>query len=481
MEEDSIPLTNLVICIIYLLPYIITWLGLTAHISLPILKPLFRFLEQLSRSLWYLYWGAPWGESVHAGESAAGRSTGACRTGACHKASSATNSAKARLTTTNKTSNQPRKRKRKGDEEDDLPDQKVKLDPGQSSSPFACPFYLHNRHECHNCLRNYTLNRIVDVRLHLLRVHLLAPQCPICGKEFKGDTAAAEDRCNTHIQLQNCQRLPFPPPARLGITRDQLEAIQTTAKHRRSGRLVPDPAAEKWFEMWDIIFPRTTRPISPYIRNHPDVQRIMDMTQLIFSGERWRDVIITDRENSPSLQTASRSTLAAIADGLVAAYRRIYQDLYPPAPEATANAVADTPVTSSMDDSLQQRHGWEVLPAPSQPAQATEHCLSPGSLRTAATSQDPWDSEQQHEHLSLDARSHNDPVTQVSQALSSFTSDLDFLTDAQMQESIFNFPDVVGSFEEPARSGSPSQVLNDDYRPSTSGFWGHQGGGNDPG
>lgn len=476
MEEASIPLTNIIICTIYLLPYIITWLGLTTHISLPILEPLFRFLEQLSRSLWYLYWGAAWGESVHAGEPAAGRSAGVCRTGAVHKASSATNSAaQARLNTTNKTSNQRRKRKRKGDEEDEPPDQKAKLDPGQYSSPFACPFYLHDRQECRNCLRNYTLNRIVDVRLHLFRIHLLAPQCPICGEEFKGDTA--EDRCNTHIQRQNCQRLSFPPSARLGITRDQFDAIQTTARHR-NGRRGPDPAAEKWFEMWDIIFPGITRPISPYIRDHPDVQRITDMNQLILSGERWRDVIVPDGEISPSLQQASRSTLAAIADRLIAAYRRIYQDLDPPAPEATANAVADTPVTSSMDDSLQQRHRWEVLSAPSQPARATENPLPPGNLGTAATGQGQWILEQQHGHLSLDARSHDDPVTQVSQALSSFTSDMDFLTDAQMQESIFNFPDVVDPFEDPVRSGSPSQVLNNDYRPNTSGFWGHQGGGN---
>lgn len=473
VEEASIPLTNLIICIIYLLPYIITWLGLTAYISLPILEPLFRFLEQLSRSLWYLYWGAAWGESVHAGEPAAGRSTGACRTGAVQQASSATNSTQGRLNALNKTSNQRRKRKRKGDEEDEPPDQKAKLDPGNSSSPFACPFYLHDRHECHNCLRNYTLNRIVDVRLHLYRVHVLAPQCPICGEEFKGDTA--EDRFNTHIQRQNCQPLPFPPSARLGITRDQLEAIQTSARHR-SGRRAADPAAEKWFEMWDIIFPGTTRPISPYIRDHPDVQRIMDMTQWIFSGERWRDVILPDGENSPSLQTMSRRTLSAIADGLIAVYRRIYQDLDPRAPEATANAVADTPVTSSMDDSLQQRHGWEVLSAPSQPAQATGDPLLPGSLATAATGQDPWVLEEQHRHLPLDAPSHNDPVTQVSQALSSFTSDLDFLTDEHMQESIFSFPDVVDSFDDPVRSGSPSQVLNNDYRPNTSGFWGHQGG-----
>jgi hypothetical protein len=360
-------------------------------------------------------------------------------------------------------SNQRGKRKRGDDDEKKPSKQKPKLDSDQCPTPFACPFYLHNRHEWHQCLRNYTLNRIVDVRLHLLRVHLLAPQCPSCGKEFKG--RSAEDRFNAHIQLRNCQSLPSLPPARHGITGDQLEAMRTKATHR-TGPHVQDPAAAKWFEMWDIIFPTIARPASPYIREHPDVQRTTDMNELIFSGEGWRDVIVPTRESSPSLQNASRSTVVAIADGLVARYRRLYQDLDRPTPEVASNTVAGTPMSSSMDASLPHSQGWEVLPSNSQPVQATGDPLPPGH---PATGPDQWMFQQTHGDLSSDGRSQNNPMAPGSQSLSPFSYDPYFLTDAQIQGSTGDFPDdgFLGTLVAP---GSPSQCFMDNYGSSSSGL-----------
>ncbi|KAH8760494.1 hypothetical protein F5883DRAFT_140722 [Diaporthe sp. PMI_573] len=363
----------------------------------------------------------------------------------------------------NTMSNQRGKRKRGDDDEKKPSKQKTKLDSDQCADPFACPFYLHNRYEWHTCLRNYTLKRIVDVRLHLLRVHLLAPQCPTCGHEFKGDSA--EDRCNVHIQLRTCQPLPLPLPSRHGVTGDQLEDIRTIAT-RRPDRRVKDPAAAKWFEMWDIIFPSSARPASPYNTEQPDVQRTRDLNELILSSERWRDVIIPTRESSPSLQNASRSTVAAIAHGLEASYRRIYRDLDRPTPEVASNTVADTPMSSSMDASLPPSQGWEVLPSSSQPVQATEDPLPPGH---PATGPDQWMFQQTHGYLSSDRRSQNNPMAPGSQSLSPFPSDPYFLTDAQIQGSTGDFPDddFLGNLVEP---GSPSQCFMDNYGSSSSGL-----------
>ena len=474
-EEASIRLTNIAICTIYLLPHLIADSSATEHIPLPIFRPVFCFLQQLAHTLWCPCWGTPWGESVRAGDSAAGRSTGDCRSGAAYRASGTTNSSQVRLNTTNTTRNQHRKRKRKDDDENEPPDRIQKPNPSQIPCPFACPFYLHDRHEWCNCLRNYTLNRIVDVRLHLLRVHLLAPQCPLCGEEFEDDAAqsdSAEDRCNAHIELQICQPLPSPPPARHGLTRDQFEAVRLIAG-RRNGRRVADPHAEKWFEMWDIIFPNSPRPISPYINDHPDVQRIMDMNHNILAGEQWRGLTLPTRGSSPSLQNASRSTIMTITERLTALYRGMYREPNGQAPAAVASTVAETPVTSSMGDSLQQRHSWELMSAPGLPAQATEDPLPPVHPATANTGHDQWTLPQTHEYLSSDARSHNNNI--LAQSLSPFESDPGFSMDTHIADSIFSFQDVADLPDPPARPGSPSQFFNNDYGSSTSEFWGHPG------
>lgn len=412
-----------------------------------------------------MYWGAPWGEPVCAGEPAAGSSAGACRSGAAHRACGTTNSAEARLNVTNTARHQRRKRKRREDDEKGRPEQIPKLDGGQSSSPFACPFYLYDRHEWHNCLRNYTLNRIVDVRLHLQRAHSLAPQCPICGEEFKENSAesgSAEDRFSAHVQLQTCEPLPSPPPPRHGLTRDQFDAVRTSGQ-RRNGRRASDSAAEKWFEIWDIIFPTTPRPLSPYINENPDIQRIRDMNNNIFTGEQWRELTLPTRGSSPSLQNASRNTIMTITQRLLEFYRRMSQHPDQAVPEAESNtAAADTPVISSTVDSLQPPQDWEVVSAPSQPAQPTED--PPPSVYPAAApaGQNQWTLPQTAGYPSSGGQSYNNTTAQMDQSPSPFASDMGYLTDGHMPDYTFDFPDVDDRLEPPARPGSPSQFFNSD-------------------
>lgn len=481
-EEVSIPLTNIIICIIYLLPRLVTYSRATAYVYLPIFKPLFCFLQRLGHILWCLYWGAPWGESVRAGEPAAGPRPEGCRPGAVHRESGTTNTAEARLNTANPTRNQGRKRKRKGDDEKGPAEQIQKLDSNQSSNPFACPFYLYDRQRWHNCLRNYTLNRIVDVRLHLTRAHSLGPQCPICGEEFRegpAEDGSAEDRFNEHVQRQTCQSLPNPPPPRNGLTRDQFESVQAIAK-RRNGRRASDPAAEKWFEIWDIIFPGTPHPFSPYINDHPDVQRIRDMNDDILAGEQWRNLTAPTRGSSPSLQNASRNTIRTITERLLTFYRSMYEDPDQAAPEGVSNtAAAGTPVTSSMDDLLQQQQqqGWELISAPGQPAQPLEDLLPPEHPAAAAAGHDQWAFQQPQQGFpSLSGQSHVNTVALMSHPLPLFTPDMGFFADTHNPESTFGYPDVDDPLWPPARDGSPSQFLTDDYGSNTSGIWGEPSG-----
>lgn len=470
IENASILFANIIICILYLLPHFIAYSVFSAYLSLPVIRPLCRFLEQLAHTLWCPYWAARWGISIHAGETAAGQPTGNCRSGVVRRTSGASNSAKNCINPMGTASDPHRKGPRKHGRDDDdkaPPSKTVKLDTGQPASQFACPFYLHSRHEWHNCLRNYTLHRIVDVRLHLLRVHLLAPQCPSCGREFKGDSA--EDHCNTHIQLRNCQRLPLPLPARHGVTGDQLEAMRAIAT-RRTGRRGQDTAAAKWFEMWDIIFPDTTRPASPYITEHPDVQRINDMNQFILTNERWPEDIISTSASSPILLDMPRNALVATMEGLLASYRRIYRGLNRSStPEVLADTVPVTPVTSLPSTALQPSPDLELLSANTQPVQASEGpLLPPGHQATTAADPSQWTLQPPNATFSLSGSSHNNnPVAQRTHSTSPLASDPYSFTDTQIQESDVNFQDIDDFIE---THGSITQFINN-YGSNSSDFW----------
>lgn len=333
-----------------------------------------------------------------------------------------------------------------------------------SQRAFSCPFYLYDRSQHFDCL-NRRLKRVSDVRQHLVRAHSLAPQCPICGEEFKEDSAgsgSAEDRLSEHIQGQNCYPLPAPPPPRHGITQDQLEVVRIIAA-RRNGRRATDPAAEKWFEIWDILFPGTPRPLSPYINDHPDIQRISDMNHEIFASEKWRELTLPTRGSSPSLENASRNTIMTITERLLALYRRMSQHPDQGAPEAISSMTdADTLAASSTGDFMQHPLGWGVVSALVQPSKVTEDVFSSIHTGNAATGQSQWIFDHVPGFPAPGGNSHNSTAAQTGQPLSPFTSNMEFFTNAEELDSIFDFQDVHDSLEPPARPGSPSQFLDKD-------------------
>lgn len=333
----------------------------------------------------------------------------------------------------NKTGARRRKRWGHDDDEEGSSEEVKKLGTRRSSRTFACPFYLYDRLEGHNCLRNHTLNRIADVRTHLLRSHSLPPQCPSCGEVFDEDSAGSgpdEDRFDEHVKLHTCQALPTPPRPRRGITRDQFDAVQKSAR-RGPGWHTKDPPAEKWFEIWDIIFPGTPRPVSPYLTEHPDVQRIRDMNDAIFSGHQWRDLTFSARGSSPTRQNVSRKTLMTIAEDFVELYRQIYQDQNRPGHEPADNdLVADTSVISSMDRSPQEHWARVHTVAPSDPLRAIQDPVPSGHPATATGTHDQWMIQQTRGYSSSHDRSPIDKMASSSTSSSSFAYDPGFLPDA---------------------------------------------------
>ncbi|KAG8162727.1 hypothetical protein KVR01_007205 [Diaporthe batatas] len=482
IENASILFANIVICVLYLLPHFIIYSVLSAHISLPLLRPFYRCLQELGRALRCPYLAARWGVSVHAGETTAGQPTGACRSGAVHRTSGASDAAKNRLNSMGASSDHrpkgPRKRGR-DDDEKAPPSKNAKLDSDQSGLQFACPFYLHDCYEWHNCLRNYKLHRIVDVRLHVMRIHTLPPQCPSCGEEFEGDQPeSADDRCNAHIQLRSCQPLPDPPPPRQGVTGDQIVAIRSIATNRSGRRGDPqDSARAKWFEIWRIIFPDSTPPTSPYITDHPDVQWIIDMNRFILTGDRWREIIASARESSPSLLNMSRNTFAAILDSLSAHYRRINGGSYRLTPAVSAATVTNTPVTAPAVNSSQPGPDQAAPPSANrQSAQAADGFLLPPEYDQPAAAAGPSQRLLQPTNASPSpgGQPDNNSFTQGSPSMPHFDSGPQSLTDAMVQELIESLPESLPDSEdflETSQYVSMSQISNN-YGQNTSSFWG---------
>ncbi|KAI0513232.1 hypothetical protein F5B22DRAFT_611736 [Xylaria bambusicola] len=173
--------------------------------------------------------------------------------------------------------NRHSRRQQRDEDDDDRPHhprgkaQKGALD---TICSLACPFYLRDKERHRNCL-NYKLNRIVDVRLHIVRAHVQPSYCPQCGTEFQNDSDYAQR--DTHIAHCQIVREIIRPS---GATSEQLERMRVAAMHRGHG----STEESRWYAIWDIMFPGVARPPTPII----DVSWELNHVYLRAAIERYR-------------------------------------------------------------------------------------------------------------------------------------------------------------------------------------------------
>ncbi len=128
---------------------------------------------------------------------------------------------------------------------------------GQISKRFACPFFKRNPIRFWNCT---TFRNPADVRQHLARTAHQEPlHCPICNLEFVEDSSSLspDDQYEEHVRQQTCQENPDPPG---WITPAQLREIAIRAGEG-------DTPPKKWYIIWEIVFPDTPHPDSPFCTN----------------------------------------------------------------------------------------------------------------------------------------------------------------------------------------------------------------------
>lgn len=152
------------------------------------------------------------------------------------------------------------KRGRRNDSPDDrgkkrLPSTPVaRVSTSEDELLFACPIEVHDPDLAWCGGRR----RIVDVRQHIQRKHRQTPFCPRCGLPFGRDST--EDDRMTHINQNTCEAPAFPVHP-TGVTQDKLTAITRCAQHKTTRS-----DDERWYEVWDILFPGSPRPTSTRVQ-----------------------------------------------------------------------------------------------------------------------------------------------------------------------------------------------------------------------
>ena len=115
---------------------------------------------------------------------------------------------------------------------------------------FACPFWKKDSIGYRSCYSGYT--RINYVKQHLVRKHLRRSQCARCGDVF----STGSQLCDHHRASDGCQRREFVEVE--GLSQDQRDSLGGYSTRNAS-------PMDKWFAIWDIVFPGCTRPHSPYV------------------------------------------------------------------------------------------------------------------------------------------------------------------------------------------------------------------------
>lgn len=119
----------------------------------------------------------------------------------------------------------------------------------QASKVFACPFWKKDPLRYSRCYK-LELKEVKRVKQHLYRTHKKPIRCPRCQDIF-----ANRASCDSHQEV-DCARQPKILDE--GINEDQSAELS----NRGSASLTQE---QRWFVVWQIVFPGVPEPASPYI------------------------------------------------------------------------------------------------------------------------------------------------------------------------------------------------------------------------
>lgn len=173
---------------------------------------------------------------------------------------------------------------------------------------WACPYAKLDTVKYFSCV-TLKLSRIVDVRQHLKRRHMVSDNyCPKCGVVF-----STREAMESHVRSWSCEPTSFHHE---GVTRDQWEQIAVAADRKRR-----TSEAERWYTIWDILFSHLPRPNSPFANDLYD-EKLQHGLKTYLRGE-GRSIIFNTLDSNfpdgdPSARGAQLETIAAtVIDNLI--------------------------------------------------------------------------------------------------------------------------------------------------------------------
>ncbi|KAI0849958.1 hypothetical protein F5Y00DRAFT_268735 [Daldinia vernicosa] len=115
----------------------------------------------------------------------------------------------------------------------------------------ACPWYKKDPVRYSSCAK-YKLLRIKDVKQHTYRRHMKPTvYCSVCFRVF-----SREKERDRHMQKKTCT--PRSEPEFDGLSEQQRKELNQSANRGKDD-------TERWYCMWDTIFPGERRPLLPYL------------------------------------------------------------------------------------------------------------------------------------------------------------------------------------------------------------------------
>ncbi|KAK4466011.1 hypothetical protein QBC42DRAFT_151336, partial [Cladorrhinum samala] len=142
----------------------------------------------------------------------------------------------------------------------------VPADRAAERPQLACPFWKFNPRKHKSCFLK-KLDDVSRVKQHLTRTHYRSSYCPRCFAVLEDDVAVS-----VHLDPVTC------------VPKQHDFSLMTNGQHQRINRRsnTKQSEQEKWYAVWDILFPEQSRPSSPYIdpRLSEDLSRFIDHAKL---------------------------------------------------------------------------------------------------------------------------------------------------------------------------------------------------------
>ncbi len=141
----------------------------------------------------------------------------------------------------------------------------------------ACPFYKLNPIKHMDCLLRNQITETSFVVQHLERCHRQPIHCPLCNRAFKtraecdrhillqsccsscGRAFSTREECTNHTQARSCESREVRCE---GLTDDDFTRLRGSRRHLNE--------AQRWYSIWDIVFPDNPHPESPYVSSVPE-------------------------------------------------------------------------------------------------------------------------------------------------------------------------------------------------------------------